>query len=562
MATHFRTVGLLVASAAALGGCDGCYGLAGLSVEGDRAPAAVPADSFEPSAPLVPGKPQLRLLNGVEYRNTVRDLLGVEAFVAMGELTSGYDTGSGARVDENTLSALMVEGERAGAEYVTTRIAADFNCFNRADVTDGCVGQIITELGARAYRRPLTRAQHETLSAYFAALASDSGDRVLATEFLVARLLTAPQFLYRAEVGVPLLNAGTGSRGLDSFDRATLISYALTASMPDAALMKDAAAGLLSSDRVREHVRRLLATPAAKARLVTFFKQWLRVGALDAMAADATKFPKLQSAEQGVALRSEFDAFVTAAVFGPDGTLPGLFKDNSTFLNRHTAPLYGLTSQSDELSQVWLEPTQRKGILTLASVLSAHASIADPTADRPVRRGLLVLNRVLCGEVGPPSGINTAAASSAASSQVANFDELTVREQYEAMMEQGSQCKSCHQQFMPLGFAFGQFDALGRHVTARGTRPIVTAVSDVPISGQPKSFSGATALIDELAELPAASSCFTKNFVTFTVGTPTGAHVDALTAELSSSFAKSGFRIAQLIEDTLASPHLYVRRSE
>lgn len=555
--------GVIVAVAAALSGCNGCYGLAGLSVDGESRGAEAASDVAAHNGPLVPGKAQLRLLNGVEYRSTVRDLLGVEAGVlGTGELAAGYDTGAGGRVDENTLSALLAEGERVATAYVAERISSDFACFNPADVKDECVAQIIQELGARAYRRPLNAESAASLEAFFARVATELESRPVAVEFLIARILTSPQFLYRTEVGVALLD-GDGARGLDGYERASLISYAITGSMPDALLMKDAASGALVGEKIREHVRRLLVTPAGKARLVAFFKQWLRVGSLDAMAQDASKFPKLSSAEQGVALRGEFETYVTSVVFNGEGTLPSLLKDNSTFVNKHTASLYGLTSQSESaLDQVWLDPTQRKGVLTLASVLAAHSSNADPTADRPVRRGLLVLNRVLCDEVGPPSGINTAAASSNAAAQTSNFNELTTREQYEAMMEQGAECKSCHRQFMPLGFAFGQFDALGRHVTAKGSRTINPAISEVPIKGEPKTFSGATSLIDEVSALPATSTCFTRNFVTYTVGTPSGVHVDALTLELSAAFATNHYDIKKLIEDTLASPHLYVRRSE
>ena len=88
--------------------------------------------------------------------------------------------------------------------------------------------------------------------------------------------------------------------------------------------------------------------------------------------------------------------------------------------------------------------------------MAAHAVSGDASKDRPVMRGLLVKNQLLCEEVGLPSGIDTATAAMNVSGDIKNFDALTTREQFEAMMNQGKECKSCHQQFMPYGFLFGE----------------------------------------------------------------------------------------------------------
>ena len=46
--------------------------------------------------------------------------------------------------------------------------------------------------------------------------------------------------------------------------------------------------------------------------------------------------------------------------------------------------------------------------------------------------------------------------------QIPNFDQLTTREQYEAMMQRGEDCRGCHRQFMPFGFTLGSYDAQTR----------------------------------------------------------------------------------------------------
>jgi hypothetical protein len=54
---------------------------------------------------IEPGPAQVRLLSAVEYRNTVRDLLGLEASAALEHADdgTGYDSGSASKMDENLL---------------------------------------------------------------------------------------------------------------------------------------------------------------------------------------------------------------------------------------------------------------------------------------------------------------------------------------------------------------------------------------------------------------------------------------------------------------------------
>ena len=77
------------------------------------------------------------------------------------------------------------------------------------------------------------------LKSLFDKVAANSSSRVLATESLVMRMLSSVRFLYRTEVGV---RDGKESK-LDAFERAAVISYAVTGSMPDSQLFADAGKG-------------------------------------------------------------------------------------------------------------------------------------------------------------------------------------------------------------------------------------------------------------------------------------------------------------------------------
>lgn len=519
---------------------------------GDHAPA----EPVKPPIEVAIAPAQARVLSAPEYRSTIRDLLGltVASTLTHADWTGGFDNGAAIQVDENLFSALLTEGEALAQQYVATRLAADFPCYDPAALSDACVRTVIVQLGRRAYRRPLTAAQAEELFTFFGGV----GDRPLGVELLITRLITSPHLLYRTEVG-QRVQAGSDQFALDDFEKASLISYTLTGTMPDEALLADAEAGLLDDVHLRAHIRRLWASPRTRERQADFFRQWLKVTTLDQMARQPGDFAKLTAPEQGRSLKAEFDAFVSAVIFDGAGTLPALFSESFTFVDRHTAPLYGLSSTQDVAQRVALDPTQRRGILTLASTLAAIGSASDPGRDRPVLRGLMLKKQLLCEEVGPPSSVNTVVARDTAM-MVAGFDQLTTRQQYEAMMQQGAECRACHRQFMPLGFAFGRYDALGRYRTTQHGKAIDPAVSDVPFGGEVKAFDGAQDLVDTIAKSPTTTACFSRNFMKFALGSPAAPHTETLGDSLVQQLGTGPLEVARLVEETLSSPHLYVRR--
>jgi len=513
-----------------------------------------------PETPIVVSltAPQVRVLSAPEYRNTVRDLLGlyVRTPLSHADWASGYDNGANIHVDQNLLSALLDESEYLADEYVKMRARTDFACFDPANVTDACMKEVIEKLGRRAHRRPLSAAQKDELFAFFQAVAADVADRPTAAKTVVARLISAPQLLYRTEVGRPTTPGGD-LYALDDFEKASLISYTLTGSLPDEALLADAEAGLLDEAGLRRHIRRLWASPVSRARIGDFFRQWLKVTRVDEMAARPADYPKLTSPALGWSYKSEFDGFVAAVVFDGAGTLPALFSESFTIADQNVAPLYGLSAAAP--TRLALDPAQRKGVLTLASTMAAISKPDDALKDRPVLRGLMIKEQLLCEEVGPPSAVNTVAAQQTAM-QIPNFAQLTTREQYEAMMQQGEECKACHRQFMPMGFTLGKYDALGRYRDEQNGRAVNAKVDDVPFGGKVRSFTGGTDLAEAVAQSPTTASCFSQNFVAFATGTAHTSHTDTLSGALIQRMGKGPLAIARFVEEALVDPSLYLRK--
>ncbi|MEM9187918.1 MAG: DUF1592 domain-containing protein [Myxococcota bacterium] len=522
---------------------------------GGAAPTPPGFELESPDVGAVPG-PRIRLLNGEEYRATIADLLGVDASPAVAhfERGSGYTTGAEGKIDENLFATFLIEAERLAQAYVAGPIGDDYACFRREEITDDCMSELIADLGLRAYRRPLSDEEATGLLVLFRDIAETTSDRVLAAESLVARLLSSIHFLHRTEIG-----ARNGDHSfLTPYERASLLSFAVIGSTPDDELLRAAAEDTLDESGIRFQVQRLLATPRGQDRLEGFLRQWLRVEVLADMASDPESFPKLETPEQGAGLEREFRAYVESTVFDGPGTLQSFLTSDYTFVNQHTASLYGADQSGNQMNRLAFDEP-RRGVLGLASVMAAHASVGDPDKDRPVIRGLLIKNQFVCEEVGLPAGINTADAAMMVTDDLDEFDTLTTREQFEAIMNQDQQCQDCHVQFMPFGFLFGHFDALGRFRTEKGPRNIDTNVDSVVMNNEARAFTDHLALIDELSSSDVVAQCFARHLSAYIVGTAEVDIIDGLSATLQANEQDHQGEIQLQLETLFASPRMYER---
>jgi len=538
---------------------DGVSSAGGAETAGDDGDS----DGGEEEEIFSPDPGQIRLLGAAEFSNTVRDLLGVEVTTELNysDIASGYDNGSNGQIDENLLSILTIESERVAAEYVSSRLAQEFPCFTPgAEVTPGCAETFITDFGRRAYRRPVSDAQRKALVDFVTQATPDAANSSELMTALLTRMLMSPHFLYRTEVGEVTGNDPNVAE-LDPFERASLISYALIGSMPDEALLAAAEAGELDGEAIREQVHRLLDSPRGRAQLARFFQQWLRVGDLDKMAERPEDYPKFGDPAMAQALSGEFSTFIEEVVVEEAATWEELLTREVTYVNRHTAPLYGSVSDLDDFEPLALEGGERSGVLTLASVMAVHATSAEASRDKPIRRGLLIKNQFQCEEIGLPSGIDASAAAAEVLDQVDDFDALTTREQFELIMNQDELCMTCHVQFMPFGYLWSNFDGLGRYQTHYGDRLLNSVVEDVPVDGVNQSFDGIMDLIPTLAQSPQATECFSTNVVRFASGLRDSNTAEALTHHLATPLREGELSVIELFEEVLARPELYTREA-
>jgi hypothetical protein len=419
-----------------------------------------------------PGPRMIRRLSSLQFRNTIvaafQDQSVPDADILTDPAILKFRVDADAPVVRDLDAALLLDyAEKVAAWAVTNKLSSLTSCTNKEE---SCERALISTLGPRLYREPVVES---TVRAYLDMFAAESTFADGAA-VVIATMLQSPYLLYRRELGMP----EAGQFALTQYEIASELSYFTTDSAPDAQLLDAAASGALGTrEAIDTQASRLLNGPAAKAPIARFATGWLELDALLTKAKDDATFmltPSLRAA-----MLSESAEFFTN-VFTASGDVSSLLTATYTYVDGELASFYGLPAPGGGFQRVELAGTQRApGLLGQAAFLTAHA---QPENSSPTQRGRFVRERLLCEPIPEvPSDLDTNLASGASFT--------TNRERYETHQED-PQCRGCHAEFDPVGFAFEHYDGFGRYRDQEKAAPIDatgvltgTPTGDVPLDG-------------------------------------------------------------------------------
>jgi len=320
-----------------------------------------------------------------------------------------------------------------------------------------CARRILSALARRAYRRPATGAEVQTLLTFYRAGRKD-GDFDLGIERGLRRLLSAPAFLFRVE-REPLdfargksLAAGAAYRVSD-LDLASRLSFFLWSSVPDDELLDAAIGGTLTTPAVLERqVARMLRDERSRALADNFAFQWLQLGRLAGVVPDVDEFPDFDE-NLREAMQQETRLFVASQI-RENRSVIDLVGANYSFLNERLARHYHVPNvYGSRFRRVEFADGVRGGLLGQASILTATSY---PNRTSPVLRGRWLLETLL-GSPPPPPPPDVPLLKENGT----DGERHTVRERLEAHRKNPS-CAICHVRMDPLGFSLENFDALGQ----------------------------------------------------------------------------------------------------
>ncbi len=407
---------------------------------------------------------RLRPLTNVEYANTVNDLFGrtdgssfTVLFGANG-LVNGFDNNPrGTTINLALLNAQWNAAEILIAALDLTKV---MTCAT-GDSLAACANTFVPTFGKKAFRRPLSVAETTTYRALF----QKASTKDLGAKAVIQAMLMSPNFLYRTELGGAPTN---GIYALTPYETASLLSYTFWGSMPDAPLLAAADTNTLgTSIEIRAQVARLLTDARAKKQLAYFGTQWLHVGDVAGLQRNETLYPEFQNKALGTSLKTELEMFLQELFTGNAYKVGDLFNANFTYANNTLGAFYGIPAANSPAFQKVMNSPQRSGLLTLGAILATNAS---PKESHPIKRGLLVRHYLLCQEFAPPP---------ANVGEVEPLDpSKPTRERFSAHST-NSVCQSCHQYIDDIGFAFENFDAIGKYRSTEGNNLPIDATGSL-----------------------------------------------------------------------------------
>lgn len=545
-ALSFVVMTLVVGATAA---CDGKVGLNGQDGPGDPTDPSNPGTTGPPTVEtpngtVEPTAAHLRRLTAAQYATTVRAALG--DFVpddAMPDFGDDIPTIG----MNNSPSLLRVNDINVNSLYEATEaiaaIAVEENAQLAACATgsgDACFAEVIDEVGAKLWRRPVADAERDDLLGARQRVAAASGSRAEQLQLVTMALLASPNTLFRRELGT----AEGGLTALSDYELASALAYTFWNAPPDAELYALAAEGRLTDpDTLQAQIERMLQDPKLADSFVEFFVDYLKVEALFAK----TKLDSLgltpQAREALVeGIRRDLHEIFSA----PDASLLDPFYSTAFAINDASATFFGVpVTQDGNFEIVGVDPNERLGVLSHPAFLSTHAGEGDSGI---VKRGVFTLEQLLCVRLGaPPANIgeNQDVPSDFNDAEQTSRAVLTVRHSSQP------ECVTCHQTIDPAGFGYENYDSAGRfRLTEKDDIPI-DASGELRVAGSILSFENSVDFIETMVGSEALRSCLTTKYFTYALGAEPGI-VEQRT--LFTAFAENDGAVDALARALVATP--------
>jgi hypothetical protein len=224
----------------------------------------------------------------------------------------------------------------------------------------------------------------------------------------------------------------------------------------------------------------------------------------------------------------ETTAFVGGVTFGGDGRLGTLLGAPYSYINQSLGLLYGAQVSGTTMQRADLDPAERSGFLTHGSFLALNGS---SDGSNPVRRGHAIYTKLLCHELPPPpANVPPAKPASAGGTTRERFIEH----------DMNACAQGCHTEMDPIGFAFENYDGIGKFRTTDNGQP-VDATGSLVLDGQKQSFDDAVSLIGLLAKSAEVRRCFSSEWLRFALLRPDvpedGASVESVAGTFSPDAA-------------------------
>ncbi len=426
--------------------------------------------------------------------------------------------------------------------------------FGNASFDPAKTEKYIEDFATRAFRRPATPAELESLWSLLQLRLSEGDTPLDALKAGLTSVLCSPGFLYLEDA------TKKGSNQLDDHAIASRLSYFLWSTMPDEQLLQLAKQKKLSNpDVIKQQTLRMLKDDRANSFAGDFAERWLTLYKLGEMPPDNRDFQHYYVGELESAMRTETRLF-TQHLLDENLDISNFLDSDFTFVNRPLVHHYkydlaefenqlvrqnqsaistdisGLdskkhrpTSSANSFVKLSTNTPKRGGLLGQASVLTVTANGIDTS---PVIRGIWVLDNILgTSTPPPPEGIEPLEPDTRGA--------VSIREQLKKH-RQVSSCNECHQKIDPLGFALEEFDATGgqrTHYATRSRKLKIDTSGKLPDGHSFQNIAELKSIL--LSRKQQFAKCLTEKMLSYALGRPLNVrdrpNVDKIVASLKAN---------------------------
>ena len=276
---------------------------------------------------------------------------------------------------------------------------------------------------------------------------------------VTAAVISSPRFLY-------LYDQSEGSEKVDGLELASRLSFFLWGSLPDEELLRLAESGELLKEKVLERqVDRMLKDQKLKRFCDSFPAQWLQLDRIISSVPDPKKFSKFYFSKYRTSMHMMMEPLLLfETVLVENLPVAQLIDSDFTYRSGHLEEAYGPLGSvgKKRLGQVGVMDFHRVpvkdrrtgGVITNAAVMTMTSG---PERTQPITRGAWLAGVIFNKPPEPPP----ADVPSLGEKPGEGEEHLTLRERL-SMHRERADCRGCHEQIDPLGFALENFDAIGK----------------------------------------------------------------------------------------------------
>jgi hypothetical protein len=416
----------------------------------------------------------------------------------------------------------------------------------------------LLRFAARAWRRPLTKAERDDIIASYHAFRDKnalSHDEAMRDS--IVSILMAPDFCYRFDLA-PAVQSSL-PRPLSSWELASRLSYFLWSSMPDQELMNHAASGDLRQPAVLlAQTRRMLKDERARGLATEFAGNWLDFRQFETHnAVDRDRFPEFTN-DLREAMFQEPIRFIEN-LFRTNGPALDMLYGNYTFVNPTLAKFYGVPfpkTDAKPADDQWVRVDDasqyHRGGLLQMSVFMTQNSPGLRTS--PVKRGYWVVHRVLGERIPPPPPVVPELPHDESKT------DLPLREVL-AQHRSNPVCAGCHARFDVFGLAFEGYGPIGEARTKDlAGRPVDTSAT-LPGGVQGDGVEGVQAFIKERRQADFLDN-LSRKLLAYSLNRSLLLSDETTIQRMNARLATNGYKIDSLVETIVTSPQFMNKRGQ